>query len=161
MAYAHGYYYPAFFYVQVLPEILAGKTRLHVLLASKEGVGDLVNGPFEAAKDGLSIAVQADSLGYPEADLKREAARLKDILAVIFADGDDLDEALDLARNVRADHPEADIVLITDEYALFDAPTVLERIIRQVHAHGLVVTGLAGKIPMRKTLEHVIKEWKG
>jgi len=155
-----GYYYPAYFYVHVLPELLLGKERLHVLLASKDGVGDLVSGPFDAGKDGLSIAIQAESLGYPADDLLTAAAKLKDILAVIFADLEDLDEALALAGDIRADHLAASVVLITDEYALFAAPDRLKQVIVQAALDGLVITGLAGKIPLRKTLEHIVREWK-
>ncbi len=154
-----GYFYPAYFYVQVLPELLRGKERLHVLLASKAGVGDLADGDVAAGREGLSVTVQTASLDYPRDDLLDQTARLKDLLAVIFADQEDLDGALALAGEIRSDHPEAAVVLITDEYALFAAPAKLRQVIVQAAVDGLVITGLAGKIPMRKTLEHILQAW--
>lgn len=156
-----GYFYPAFFYVDVLPRIMRDKQRLHVLLASTAGVGSLPPGPVDTGKWGLTVSVQTSSLEYPEQDLRREAADLKDILAVIFADADDLDEAYGLARLIRLDHEEADIVIVTDEYAVFAEPLKVKKMIDKVQLCGLVVTGMAGAVPMRKTLEHILKNWKG
>lgn len=160
MAHVRGYFYPAHFYIQVLPDLLLGKDRLHVLLVSKDGVGDFADGPLDTGREGLSVHVQTGSLAYPEDELRRQAARLKDLLAVVFADLGDLDEALALLREVRSDHPDAAAVLITDEYALFEAPEKLRLVIGRAFVDGVVVTGLAGKIPMRKTLEHIFRIWK-
>jgi len=159
MPHKGGYYFPAFFYVQVLPDLLRDRDRLHVLLASKDGVGDLKSGRVDTGKEGLSVKVQTDSLAYPMEELRLQAASGKGILAVVFADSDDLDEALSLIRRIRDDHPSASVTLITDEYALFAAPDKLRETLDMAFVDGLVITGLAGKIPMRKTLEHILKEW--
>ncbi len=154
-----GYYFPAFFYVQIIPELLRGRSQLHVLLASKAGVGDLPTGDVETSRDGLTVSIQSDSLAYPRGELKLEAAHGKGILAVAFADLDDLDEALALLQDIRDDHPTARVTLITDEYALFRAPDKLRAALEMAAVDGLVITGLAGRIPMRKTLEHILQEW--
>src|SRR3989344_3315907 len=103
MAGTGGYYFPAHFYVNVLPELLLGATRLHVLLASKDGVGDFADGPLDTGLDGLTVTIQTDSLRYPRGQLLMQGRLCKRVLAVIFADLDDLDEALELAGRVRAD----------------------------------------------------------
>jgi hypothetical protein len=159
MSYRGGYYYPAFFYVQVLPELLRDRKQLHVLLATKDGIGEFQNGRLNTGSASLSVRIQADSLVYPMEELRLQASVGKDILAVVFADIGDLDEALYLLRRIRDDHPSACVTLITDEYALFSAPDKLKTALDMAFLDGLVITGLAGKIPMRKTLEHIIKEW--
>jgi hypothetical protein len=52
-------------------------------------------------------------------------------------------------------------VVITDKYAVFDSPQQVKQMIDEIQLRGLVVTGMAGAVPMRKTLEHTLKTLKG
>jgi len=155
-----GYYQPAYFYNEVIPEILRDKTRLFTLLITNEGVDRYPPGTVLTGRQGLEIEIRSGSLGYPAEIADRLRQAQDDALIVVFADENDLGEASSLMKRLRLELPDASLVLMVDEASTFIAPARLRNMLNDILDLRLVVTGfVGGRIPMRKVLDHVLFSW--
>jgi len=155
-----GYYIPACFYNEIIPEILRDRTRLLTLLLTRGGIDRYQSGQVITGRPGLEIEIRASSLDYPADLVDRLRLEQLDSFIVVFADEDDLDAAAALLRRLRLELPEAALALMVDEASTFLAPKRIRRILNDILDLRLVVTGfVGGRIPMRKVLDHVLWSW--
>jgi len=155
-----GYYAPACFYNEIIPEVLSDRTRLLTLLITRGGINRYAGGQVITGRPGLEIEIRSGSLDYPAEVVDRLRQEQLDSFIVVFADEDDLDAAATLLRRLRLELPDAVLSLMVDEASVFLAPKRIRKILNDILDLRLVVTGfVGGRIPMRKVLDHVLWNW--
>ncbi|MGB7957765.1 MAG: hypothetical protein WCF77_02895 [Minisyncoccia bacterium] len=135
--------------------LVAGIDRLHVLFCTYN-IGTPLAQIGSEAMDEEARTAQSEL----EAKLKIESQANASLLAVVYAGLSAFDEALEFARKVKQDRPDAKVVIVTCDCDLRRKASILEPMLQSEELEAVVVTHwCGGRSTMRDILEKIVEVW--